>query len=128
MVAAVEHRGGASVKLYIIILATFGIGAALAGAPEQMALSKPRAEVETLWHFASDAVFSFHAQIFYALVGSGILGMVGSWLWKWSHGDAKGFHHFTHRYAIGGGVAVPVWSDFFLTSEPSPRDIGAVVH
>ena len=31
-------------------------------------------------------------------------------------------------YAIGGGVSVPVWSDFFLRAEPSPRDMGAVTH
>jgi len=31
-------------------------------------------------------------------------------------------------YAIGGGVAVPVWSDFFLATEPASRDIGAVNH
>ena len=32
------------------------------------------------------------------------------------------------NYAIAGGVSVPVWSDFFLVVEPSPRDIGAVIH
>ncbi|HXC40323.1 MAG TPA: hypothetical protein VN667_15400, partial [Burkholderiales bacterium] len=31
-------------------------------------------------------------------------------------------------YAIGGGTSEPVWSDLFLTSEPSPRDMGAVSH
>lgn len=31
-------------------------------------------------------------------------------------------------YAIGVGASVPVWSDFFLTVEPSPRDMGAVNH
>ena len=31
-------------------------------------------------------------------------------------------------YAIGTGISVPVWSDFFLVPEPSPRDIGAVNH
>jgi hypothetical protein len=31
-------------------------------------------------------------------------------------------------YAIGGGVGVPVWFDFFLSAKPSPRDIGAVNH
>jgi hypothetical protein len=31
-------------------------------------------------------------------------------------------------YAIGGGTTVPVWSDFFLTTQASPRDMGAVVH
>lgn len=34
----------------------------------------------------------------------------------------------TAGYAIGSGVSVPVWSDFFLTTEPSPRDAGAVNH
>lgn len=29
-------------------------------------------------------------------------------------------------YAIGGGVSVPVWSDFFRTLPPTPRDMGAV--
>lgn len=31
-------------------------------------------------------------------------------------------------YAIGTGANVPVWSDFFLLTEPSPYDIGAVKH
>lgn len=31
-------------------------------------------------------------------------------------------------YDVGGGVSVLVWSDFFLVTEPSPRDIGAVIH
>jgi len=31
-------------------------------------------------------------------------------------------------YAIGGGTSEPVWSDLLLTSEPSPRDMGAVSH
>jgi hypothetical protein len=31
-------------------------------------------------------------------------------------------------YPIGGGVAVPVWSDFFQAAEPATRDIGAVAH
>lgn len=31
-------------------------------------------------------------------------------------------------YAIGGGITVPVWSDFFLVSAPASRDMGAVIH
>jgi hypothetical protein len=31
-------------------------------------------------------------------------------------------------YAIGAGTSVPVWSDLLLTTEPSPRDLGAVNH
>jgi hypothetical protein len=31
-------------------------------------------------------------------------------------------------YAIGAGVSVPVWSDFFLSPLSSPRDLGAVLH
>ena len=34
----------------------------------------------------------------------------------------------TSGYAIGGGTLVPVLSDFLFVAEPSPRDIGAVVH
>lgn len=34
----------------------------------------------------------------------------------------------TSGYAVGGGASVPVWSDFFLVTQPSPRDIGAVIH
>ncbi|CAB4145059.1 PKD/Chitinase domain containing protein [uncultured Caudovirales phage] len=29
---------------------------------------------------------------------------------------------------IAGGVAVPVWSDFFLVAQPATRDMGAVIH
>lgn len=31
-------------------------------------------------------------------------------------------------YAIGRGVAVPVWNDFFGSWQPATRDIGAVIH
>jgi hypothetical protein len=31
-------------------------------------------------------------------------------------------------YAIGAGVRVPVWSDFFLAPQPARRDLGAIVH
>jgi hypothetical protein len=34
----------------------------------------------------------------------------------------------TAGYAIGGGTAVPVVSDFFLVVQPTPKDIGATVH
>lgn len=30
--------------------------------------------------------------------------------------------------ACGGGTTAPVASDFFVTAQPTPRDIGAVVH
>ena len=39
-----------------------------------------------------------------------------------------GFFKPTTGNTIGGGTSVPVWSDFFLFAEPSPYDIGAVVH
>ena len=38
------------------------------------------------------------------------------------------FKPTTGSYAIGAGTSVPVWSDFFLVAEPSPRDMGAVNH
>lgn len=31
-------------------------------------------------------------------------------------------------YAIGAGIAVPVWSDFFLVPQTSTRDLGAIHH
>lgn len=31
-------------------------------------------------------------------------------------------------YTIGAGTSVPVWSDFFAVTQPSPRDMGAVNH
>jgi hypothetical protein len=34
----------------------------------------------------------------------------------------------TGGYAIGAGIAVPVWSDFFLVPQPAVRDMGAVRH
>jgi FG-GAP-like repeat/PKD domain len=34
----------------------------------------------------------------------------------------------TSGYAVGGGASVPVWSDMLRTTEPSPRDMGAVNH
>lgn len=34
----------------------------------------------------------------------------------------------TAAYPCASGTAVPVWSDFFLVTEPATRDIGAVVH
>jgi hypothetical protein len=30
--------------------------------------------------------------------------------------------------AIGSGIVVPVWSDFFGVPQPTPRDLGAVNH
>jgi hypothetical protein len=31
-------------------------------------------------------------------------------------------------YAIGSGTSIPVWSDFFRTTQPATRDLGAVIH
>lgn len=55
---------------------------------------------ESLWVFATRLPGSFEAQVFYGLFLSGLAGMVGSWLWKWSQGDAD-LHHFTIKYAVG---------------------------
>ena len=56
---------------------------------------------ESLFDFLTKLPTSFEAQIFYGLAGAGVLGLIASWLWKWSQGEANGFHHFTFRYAIG---------------------------
>ena len=31
-------------------------------------------------------------------------------------------------YTVGGGIAIPVWADFFGVATPTPADTGAVVH
>lgn len=38
--------------------------------------------------------------------------------------------HFkpTSGYALGSGIVVPVWSDFFLVPQPATRDMGAILH
>lgn len=56
---------------------------------------------EDVWQFIRRLPGSFEAQLLYGLVGSGLIGMLGSWLWKWSKGEADGFAHFTPRYLIG---------------------------
>ena len=55
---------------------------------------------ETLWQFLSALPASFEAQVFYGLFFSGVAGAIGSWLWKWSKGDA-GLKHFGIKYTIG---------------------------
>lgn len=54
---------------------------------------------ETLWQFLVKLPSSFEAQVFYALVLSGAAGLIGSWLWKVSQGQAD-FRHFTGRYCL----------------------------
>lgn len=56
---------------------------------------------ETLGQFLGKLPTSFEAQVFYGLVLSGLVGMIGSWLWKWSQGVAQGLHHFTVKYSVG---------------------------
>jgi hypothetical protein len=48
--------------------------------------------------------------------GSGTFGLVTD------------FRPTAGSYAIGAGTPVPVWSDFFLSSQPAARDLGAVNH
>ena len=33
----------------------------------------------------------------------------------------------TTGYAVGGGIQVPVWDDFFLTPQSSTRSLGAII-
>lgn len=56
---------------------------------------------ETLWVFLLKLPASFEAQVFYGLVGSGIVGALSSWLWKWAKGEAAGVGHITLRYGLG---------------------------
>lgn len=65
---------------------------------------------ESLGVFLSKLPSSFEAQVFYGLVGSGLLGIIASWLWKWSQ-QLAGLDHFNPRYVIGqvlwlGGASV----------------------
>lgn len=56
---------------------------------------------ESLWDFLAKLPTSMEAQVFYGLVLSGVVGLLASWAWKWSQGNADGVHHFTVRYVIG---------------------------
>ncbi len=56
---------------------------------------------ETLGQFLKGLPTSFEAQVFYGLMLSGVIGMMGSWLWKWTQGIAHGIHHFTAKYTVG---------------------------
>lgn len=60
---------------------------------------------ETLWTFLGKLPGSFEAQVFYGLVISGLVGIIASWLWKWSKGEATGVSHFTLRY----GISQVIW-------------------
>lgn len=55
---------------------------------------------ESLWAFLERFGTSFEAQIFYGLFGSGIVGALLSYLWKWTQGVANG-SHWTPKYIVG---------------------------
>lgn len=55
---------------------------------------------ESLWQFLGRLPGSFEAQVFYGLAFSAAIGMISSWLWKWSQGQADS-HWWTWRYVFG---------------------------
>lgn len=55
---------------------------------------------ESLWEFLRRFPGSFEAQVFYGLAGSGLLGMIGSWLNKWRLGLADA-NWWTLKYVVG---------------------------
>lgn len=65
---------------------------------------------ESLLEFLRRFPASFEAQLWYGLFGSGIVGALLSYAWKWYQGVANG-SHWTPRYVVGqmlwlGGSAV----------------------
>lgn len=58
---------------------------------EKQTIAQVRAQdPESLWHFLSALPSTMEAQIFYALMLSGSLGMMASYLMKWSQGQISG--------------------------------------
>lgn len=85
--------------------------AAPAGMNEATRIVEMKGGGESLWVFLTRLPGSFEAQVFYALAVSWFVGALGSWLWKWSQGQAEGAKHFTHQYIIGQllyGVGVSI--------------------
>lgn len=86
--------------LVTVVLAATLLGAALdALAIEAKKIAQIKAD-ETLWSFIVKIPTSLEAQLLYALVISGLIGMIASWLWKWSQGQADS-SHWTKKYVIG---------------------------
>lgn len=86
--------------LPIIMLVTFLASHALADPSTAARIVELKGGSESLWVFLARLPTSFEAQVFYALFGSGVIGSLGSWLWKWSQGVADA-SHFTARYVAG---------------------------
>lgn len=81
----------------LLLLASFGAPADPGNAQR---IVEMKGGGESLPVFLMRLPASFEAQVFYGLFLSGLAGMIGSWLWKWSQGEADA-HHFTARYAVG---------------------------
>lgn len=55
---------------------------------------------ETLWTFLLRFPSSFEAQVYYGLILSALAGLLASWAYKWSQGQADGFKHFSPKYVV----------------------------
>lgn len=76
---------------------------------------------EPIWVFLGRFGSSMEAQIFYGLFGSGIIGSLASYGWKWSNGLANG-SHWTARYVVGqllwlAGISVAAIATVGFTTE-----------
>lgn len=94
-----RHVAGTAGLIVLALFATLAFASGLEGA-QKIAEIKPGAGAETLLAFLKRLPTSFEAQVFYGLFLSGAVGMIGSWLWKWSKGKADGFAHFTLKYIV----------------------------
>ena len=66
---------------------------------------KSTGQAESLWHFLSQIPASMEAQIFYGVLLFGVVGIVGSWLVKWSQDAAGGFIDYFFRTSFRRTVA-----------------------
>lgn len=88
------------IVVILLMASAVAFGSGLENAAK-IAEIKPGPGTESLLAFLLRLPTSFEAQVFYGLVLSGLIGMLGSWLWKWSKGKADGFAHFTVKYIVG---------------------------
>lgn len=67
------------------------LGGALADAPKIRDIKNAH---ESLWQFLAALPSSMEAQIFYALLLAGVIGMFASWLLKWARGQAAPLYRY----------------------------------
>lgn len=90
------------------------LGGALADAPKFKDIKNAH---ESLWDFLTALPSSMEAQILYALLLAGVVGMLASWLLKWARGQAGALQRYLFtedvRYTV---LAVAAYFGICLTA------------